>query len=74
MTTAKILNNDYDSPWKDILEAYFREFVKFFFPVVHDGIDWSRKYEFLDKEFQKIVQDAETGRRLADKLVKGMEH
>jgi hypothetical protein len=61
---------DLDSPWKDILHRYFQEFMEFFFPTAHEDIDWSRGYEFLDKEFQKIVRDAELGRRLLDKLVK----
>ena len=62
-------SDDYDSPWKKILEAYFQEFVTFFFPAAAEGIDWSRGYTFLDKELQQVVRDAELGRRLADKLV-----
>ncbi len=61
--------SDYDSPWKDILERFLRQFLQFFFPAVHDGIDWNREYTFLDKEFQKLTRDAEVGRRFADKLV-----
>jgi hypothetical protein len=61
---------DYDSPWKDILERFFFDFVEFFFPEVHAGIDWDREYTFLDKEFQELVRDSEMGRRLADKLVR----
>lgn len=63
-------HTDYDSPWKEVLERYFKEFVQFFFPVAYRGIDWSKDYEFLDKELQQIVRDAELGRRLVDKLVK----
>ncbi|WP_373528042.1 DUF4351 domain-containing protein [Nostoc sp.] len=33
-------------------------------------INWERPHEFLDKEFQQIVREAELGRRYADKLVK----
>jgi len=61
---------DYDSPWKDILERFFFDFVEFFFPDVHAGIDWDREYTFLDKEFQQLVRDSEMGRRLVDKLVR----
>ena len=25
---------DYDTPWKKMLEAYFREFIEFFFPEI----------------------------------------
>ncbi|MGD1867350.1 MAG: hypothetical protein ACFB0D_22605 [Phormidesmis sp.] len=62
--------NDYDSPWKEVLEAYFEECMAFFFADVHRDIDWSKGYEFLEKELQQIVREAEIGRRLADKLVK----
>ena len=61
--------DDYDSPWKDILELYFAEFMAFFFPKAHADIDWSRGYQSLDSELQKIVRDAELGKRLADKLM-----
>jgi Domain of unknown function (DUF4351)/Putative transposase, YhgA-like len=60
----------YDSPWKDILQTNFKEFMQFFFPTAHDEIDWTKKIEFLDKELQEVVSDAEIGRRFADKLVK----
>ncbi len=61
---------EYDSPWKDILQTYFKEFMQFFFPAAHDEIDWTKKPEFLDKELKEAVRDAELGRRFADKLVK----
>src|SRR6185369_8854502 len=61
---------DLDSPWKDALERFLAEFLAFFFPAIYDGLDWSRDYESLDKEFQQIVRDAKVGRRLADKLFK----
>lgn len=61
---------DLDGPWKDILRAYFPQAITFFFPHTSDLIDWDRPYEFLDKEFQKVSQDAEVGRRYADQLVK----
>ncbi len=72
MSTAgdhQIPHDEYDSPWKEILERYFKEFLAFFFPVAHDGIDWSKGHEFLEKELQQIARDAELGRRLVDKLV-----
>jgi hypothetical protein len=42
----------------------------FFFPAVYEIIDFSKGYEFLDKELQKVVRDAKLGKRIADKLVK----
>ena len=52
---------DFDSPWKQALEAYFPQFLDFFFPDIHVDIDWSRGHEFLDQELQQIVRDAELG-------------
>ena len=66
MTTQ---SDDYDSPWKNILEKYFQDFLTFFFPTVAEGIDWERNHTFLDKELQQVTRDAELGKRLADKLV-----
>ena len=60
----------YDSPWKDILQNYFEEFMLFFFPTAHSKIDWTKQIEFLDKELEEVTKDAEIGRRFADKLVK----
>ncbi|NDJ25954.1 cytosolic protein [Nostoc sp. B(2019)] len=68
--TSNTPQTEYDSPWKQILQLYFADFMQFFFPQAHEEIDWSRGFEFLDKELAQVVRDAELGRRLADKLVK----
>ncbi|NHZ72034.1 MAG: hypothetical protein GWP17_02990 [Aquificales bacterium] len=61
---------DYDSPWKEIIEQFFPDFIAFFFAHIAADIDWTRGYEFLDKELQKVVRDSQTGRKRVDKLVK----
>ena len=61
---------DFDSPWKEVIEQYFPSFMELFFPEASADIDWSRPYDFLDKELQQVVRDAELGRRYADKLVR----
>jgi hypothetical protein len=66
--------SDEDSPWKEILGRYFEEFLAFFFPQAHAAIAWEKGHEFLDKELQKVVRDAELGKRLVDKLVKVHTH
>lgn len=68
--STKNQTEEYDSPWKTILDKYFQEFMELLFPEPAAQIDWSKGYENLDKEFQKIVRDAVIGKRLADKLVK----
>jgi len=62
--------SDFDNPWKDVLEHFFRHFLAFFFADAHAAIDWSRNYESLDKELQQIVSESELGLLLADKLFK----
>jgi hypothetical protein len=61
---------EFDSPWKNVLECFFEDFMIFFFPQIHKDINWKRGYEFLDKELQKVVRDAITKERRVDKLVK----
>ncbi len=60
---------DMDGGWKQIIEDYLEEFFRFFFPQVHDAIDFSRDCQTLDKELAKIVVGAEVGDREVDKLI-----
>lgn len=71
--------DDFDNPWKTFLSKYFKDFIFFFFPNIASDIDWERDIIFLDKEFQQIAGNAETGLRTADKLIQvytldGKEH
>ncbi len=59
-----------DTPWKQILEGYFPQFMAFFFPEAYGEIDWSKGFGFLDSELQQVTLEAETGKRIVDKLVK----
>jgi hypothetical protein len=63
-------DTDYDNPWKSVIEVYFRDFLRFFFPAIEADIDWSQPIVFLDKELQKVVRDGEIPKRYADKLVR----
>ncbi len=67
---AKKESDDYDSPWKEVIECYFKEFIEFFFPEAYRDIDWDMGYEFLNKELRQITKDAEAGRKYVDKLVR----
>lgn len=69
-TPLKPSRSDYDGAWKAALEKYFNEFLALLFPAIHNEVDWSKGYEFLDGELEKITVDAKTGRRYTDKLVK----
>ena len=60
---------EFDSPWKRILDLYFKDFMELCWPEKHALIDWKRGYTMLDKELAKIDKDAAIGDREADKLV-----
>jgi len=66
----KKLRHDIDSPWKVILNIFFREFIEFFFPNIADDIDWTKAPIFMDKELNKIIKKSIVGKRSVDKLVK----
>ena len=48
IVSAEILNDDYDSPWKEAVEHYFPDFMAFYFPEAYDCFDWSLGYAFLE--------------------------
>ncbi|MFT3801176.1 MAG: transposase [Burkholderiaceae bacterium] len=67
----------FDGPWKMALGKFFPEFLVFFFPDIHEAIDWSRGHAFLDKELHSVVRrvsgtrkTAGTGSMTVDKLVR----
>ncbi len=61
---------NYDEPWKEALSEYFEAFLCFFFPEVHQLIDWTKNPESLEKELKRITASAKTKKRFADKLYK----
>lgn len=65
---------DFDGPWKEALDLYFRDFIDLFFPDIESQIDWSRKQEVADKELQQLAPKAVTGRGTVDKLVRVYTH
>ena len=69
-TSGETVYEDSDSGWKEAMEIYFQDFVSFFFPTIYGEVDLERGYQFLDKELERVVRHAKTGKRFADKLVK----
>ena len=64
----KEVTANYDESWKEALNEYFESFLIFFFPEVHQLIDWRQTPRSLDKELQKITASSTTEKRIADKL------
>ncbi len=69
MTEARESADDYDNPWKEMLEHAFPEFMAFYFPDAAAQIDWAQEHEFKNIELRQVVRDAELGKRFADALV-----
>ena len=61
---------DYDNTWKEAITKYFESFLLFFYPHIHQQIDWTKTPIPLDKELEKITASAKTKKRHADKLFK----
>ncbi|SDL13944.1 conserved hypothetical protein (putative transposase or invertase) [Pedobacter sp. ok626] len=67
----KVAKRD-DELWKGILEDVFGDFLRFFFPDADKLFDMSKKFVFLDKEFNRLFPPERNtaGVRFVDKLVK----
>ncbi len=61
---------DYDTAWKTVIEEHFEHFLAFFFPEIHQDIDFSRKPEIKSNELLRIVPQGKIGKRRADVLIK----
>ncbi|BAZ79950.1 hypothetical protein PN497_03065 [Sphaerospermopsis kisseleviana CS-549] len=59
---------NYDQTWKEAITQYFESFIQFFYPNLHQKIDWSKTPISLDKELEQITASSQTKKRYADKL------
>lgn len=59
---------NYDESWKEALDEYFDDFLAFFFPEIHQQVDWQVPPLALDKELQQITVSADAEKCVADKL------
>lgn len=61
----------YDAVWKEIIERFLPEFLRYFVPALAELIDWSPEapIHFLDKELQTILPKGSSGPGRVDKLV-----
>ncbi len=66
----KRATDEYDSPWKEIIEIFFENLMVLLFPQIHACIDWSYPYESLEQELREVVRGAKAGPRAVDKLIK----
>jgi hypothetical protein len=60
-----------DTLWKGIIEDLFEDFLHYFYPIwAKNEVDFSEKFEFLDKELDELYPSIKGEKRYADKLVK----
>lgn len=61
---------DYDGAWKEAFELYLPGLTHLCFPSVAALIDWDAGFDFLDKDLEEIMRDADLGKQHVDKLIK----
>lgn len=62
--------DELDPVWKEALDSFFESCLALLFPDMHHDIDWTRPWEDLDRELERLFPQAEMGPRRVDKLVK----
>lgn len=63
------MSSEKDHIWKRIISKFFKQFIEFFLPELHNDIDFTYKVKFLDNQLLKIVQKSGGKDRASDKLV-----
>jgi hypothetical protein len=53
-----------------MLQRHFKDFAAFFFPRIHEEIDWSHKPDFLLQEAQELFPRQRRGKSVADEIVR----
>jgi flagellar biosynthesis/type III secretory pathway protein FliH len=61
---------DTDSPWKEVIDLFFKDFLSLCYPEIFKDIVWEKGYEFLDKELQTINKKTLIRKKIVDKLIK----
>ena len=60
-----------DRLWKGIIEDLFEDFLHYFRPhLAQNEVDFSKGFEFMDKDLDILKPESERGLRHADKLIK----
>jgi hypothetical protein len=58
MNTTENHTDDYDRPWKEGMEQYFKELMQFFFPDIAREIAWDKGQLNEDiEDFRKTLEE-----------------
>ena len=60
----------FDEAWKQIIERFLPEFLRFFVPEAYEVIDFQKPLTFLDTEMEQLAQQTLKGAKVVDKLAK----
>jgi hypothetical protein len=70
LTPMALPKDQFDGPFKEILEGQLSQFVAFFVPEAWNEVDWDRKPESLNTELRRSRRSASAPDRRADNLFK----
>ena len=59
----------FDEAWKKVIERFFPRFLRFFVPELHEEIESSKPFVFLDKEMERLAQQDIKGSKFVDRHV-----
>ncbi len=60
---------NYDEPWQEALSEYFEAFLSFFFPEVHQLIDWTKIPESLEETILQAKAAAQLALESGDRRI-----
>ena len=60
----------FDEAWKQVIERFFPDLLRFFVPQLYADVAFSRGVEFLNIEMEQLSQRSIDGAKFADKLAK----
>lgn len=63
-------SDEFDSPWKDTVQQYFRPFLELCFPEIAQWIDWGREPESLEQELRAVSPDSIVSAQRVDQLMR----
>ncbi len=61
--------NEYDSPWKMILDTHLEDALRLYFPDIAEAVDWDKPVRSLEQELQRIAVESEVEKKHVDKLI-----
>ncbi len=67
------MRQDYDNPWKEVIEEHFRLLAALLLSWIERDVDWSHAPESREQELRRAHPRTAAGKRLVDKLLRLMK-